>query len=377
MEFSDYLSVIRRRKWLVAIPVLGALALAISLNAVTEPVYRATAKIEIDREPTRSMLTGREIDNRNIQIDNMALYTTAQRVMNRDLLGRVAVALQDRAGVFDEVVQKQDVERQVDWLLSRLTVEPIRDTRVVNIYFEHAQPQRAREIVDLTVWYFVESQSQRRAEDSEGLVTYLRQQVAEIKDKIQHSEQALMTAGHADPFSLQDRLKQLSTTLSDQQRGLGTSNRDLAAAREVYKDHHPKRIALETENEAIRENIAANQREMAEINASLQRQSVSQSELGSDRELHNLLLSKLQEAEINGKVENTLVEVVQSAVAGQHPIRPRKMINIVVCLLAGLFTGLGLAFLREYMRRTIRTPDDVAEHLELPVLGLIPKVAQS
>lgn len=377
MEFSDYISVLRRRKWLVAVPVIGSLALAISLNSVTEPVYRATAKIEIGREPTRSMLTGRELDSRTFQIDNMALYTTAQSVMNRDLLRRVAVALQDRQGVFDEVLRQQDVERQVDWLHSRLTVEPVRDTRIVNVHIEHSQPAKAREIADLIVWYFVEGQSQRRAEDSEGLVTYLRQQIDEVKAKIQHSEQILMSSAQGDPLTMSDRVKQLNTTLSEQQRSLSTLNRELASVRDVYKERHPKRIALETEIEALREGIAANQVELKQINETMQRQSVSQSEIQSDRDLYNLLMGKLQEAEINGKVEHTLVEVVQSAVPTRDPIRPRKALNIVVCLMAGLFTGVGLAFLREYMRRTIRTPDDVAEHLELPVLALIPKVAQS
>jgi len=54
-------------------------------------------------------------------------------------------------------------------------------------------------------------------------------------------------------------------------------------------------------------------------------------------------------------------------------VRPRKLLNFIVCVFAGLVVGAGLAFLREYLRRTIRTPQDVDEYLQLPVLGLIPK----
>ena len=54
-------------------------------------------------------------------------------------------------------------------------------------------------------------------------------------------------------------------------------------------------------------------------------------------------------------------------------MRPRKILNLLVCVFAGLVTGTGLAYLREYLRRTIRTPQDVDEYLQLPVLGLIPK----
>ena len=54
-------------------------------------------------------------------------------------------------------------------------------------------------------------------------------------------------------------------------------------------------------------------------------------------------------------------------------MRPRKLLNFIVCLFAGLTIGTGLAFLREYLRRTIRTPQDVDDYLQLPVMGLIPK----
>src|SRR5436309_386594 len=98
MDFKDYLMVIRRRKWLVALPVFGSIALAVAINTLTDPVYRATARIEIRREPTHSVLTGEQIDNPGFQLDNMALYTTAQMITNRELLARVVVALRDRQG---------------------------------------------------------------------------------------------------------------------------------------------------------------------------------------------------------------------------------------------------------------------------------------
>lgn len=374
MDVKDYWSVLQRRKWLVILPTLASIALAVTINTITEPVYRASARIEIRREPTRSMLKNEETDSRGFQTENLEMFTTAQMITNRDLLARVVVALRDRNGALESGVRNLDVEHQVDWLASRLTVEPIRDTRLVNIYVEHADPKRAAEIADLVAWYFQEYQEHQRAEGAANLVSYLKEQLGQVKEKIQGSEQMLVSAG-SDPFSIEERLKQLSLNLSEQQKNLATSNRDLARARDIYKDRHPRRIALETENQAIRETIAGNEHEMKALQANLQRYSVSQSELKSDRELHSMLLGKLQEAEINGQVQNQLVQLVQPASPSHHPVRPRKALNLAVCIVAGLLLGIGLAFLREYLRRTIRTPDDVADHLQLPVLGLIPKVA--
>jgi len=83
----------------------------------------------------------------------------------------------------------------------------------------------------------------------------------------------------------------------------------------------------------------------------------------------------LQEAEISGQVQSPLVKVVEPATVGQDPVRPRRGLNLILGLLVGLASGIGLALLMEYLRRCIRTPKDVAEQLHLPVLGMIPRRA--
>ena len=42
-------------------------------------------------------------------------------------------------------------------------------------------------------------------------------------------------------------------------------------------------------------------------------------------------------------------------------------------IILGLMVGVGLAFLREYLDRTLRTEEDIQRHLDLPVLGIIPE----
>lgn len=53
------------------------------------------------------------------------------------------------------------------------------------------------------------------------------------------------------------------------------------------------------------------------------------------------------------------------------PVKPNKMLNIAIAFVVGLMTSVGLAFLLEYMDKTIKTDQDVARKLGLPVLGSI------
>lgn len=70
------------------------------------------------------------------------------------------------------------------------------------------------------------------------------------------------------------------------------------------------------------------------------------------------------------KVDN--VQIIDRAEIPQKPIKPRKMLNIIIATVLGIMVGLGVAFLLEYLDNTIKTPYDVEKHLELPIIGTIP-----
>lgn len=53
------------------------------------------------------------------------------------------------------------------------------------------------------------------------------------------------------------------------------------------------------------------------------------------------------------------------------PIKPNKMLNIVIAFVVGLMLSIGLVFFLEYIDNTIKTEQDVDRKLGLPVLGSI------
>ncbi|AAK80984.1 capsular polysaccharide biosynthesis protein [Clostridium acetobutylicum] len=64
--------------------------------------------------------------------------------------------------------------------------------------------------------------------------------------------------------------------------------------------------------------------------------------------------------------------IIDRATAPKSPIKPKKMINIAIAFILGLFISVGIAFIKEYMDKTIKTQEDIKKHLDLPVLGVIP-----
>lgn len=53
------------------------------------------------------------------------------------------------------------------------------------------------------------------------------------------------------------------------------------------------------------------------------------------------------------------------------PVKPRKLLNMVIASILGLMIGVGLAFLLEYLDNTVKNEQDIEQYLNLTVLGFV------
>ncbi|MBI3607796.1 MAG: GumC family protein [Nitrospirae bacterium] len=495
IDLRDSWAVVKRRKGIVLGSLVVFLLLGVSLNALVQPVYRATSLILIEKEPTRSVLTGAVVENPNAQSDALSLDTAVGLITNRTLLERVVTALREKSDIrnlddppsvfervkrvaapaldeverflpqwarsspapdiSDEESQRAEFNAQVDLLFGMITVEPVRGTRLVNIHVDHQVPAVAKLVGDTLSRLFIEYQTQQGADTKKNLTAYMTDQLSNVKGRIEESERAFYAFKDREGlFSLDGKLKELSDklaslnasyvkiktdrlaagarldklreimeradysqrdqlpiesqTLDTLRRDLSVAQTELAKAKQAYKSRHPKVKTLESAVASIEANIrkeldnavtslkaehailisreenlksasAQTEQEMHGINKKALEYSTLDRELNTNRDLYNLLLAKLKESDITGKIQTPVIQLVHPAAIATEPpvpIRPRKVLNLALSVVVGLMVGLGLAFFKEYVRRTIRTSQDVMTYLHLPVLGMIPKGPQ-
>jgi succinoglycan biosynthesis transport protein ExoP len=124
---------------------------------------------------------------------------------------------------------------------------------------------------------------------------------------------------------------------------------------------------------SLKANLDQSRQELSAIEDQSQRYAAGESDFKTDQDLYALLLAKVQQGRMEGLMKSSPVEIVDAATLDPKPIRPRKALNLIVCLVTGLLAGAGLALFRDSMRRTIRGPEEVEPHLALPLLAVIPK----
>lgn len=66
------------------------------------------------------------------------------------------------------------------------------------------------------------------------------------------------------------------------------------------------------------------------------------------------------------------VQIIDTAILPTEPISMSSTMVFLIMLFAGLIIGFLIILMIEYFNNTIRTPEDVKKHLNLPVIGTIP-----
>jgi tyrosine-protein kinase len=91
-----------------------------------------------------------------------------------------------------------------------------------------------------------------------------------------------------------------------------------------------------------------------------------------DRVLLGTLLDKREELRSIEVLETSRAFLVRPAARGVQ-VQPKPVRNTLLGLAFGLILGLGLAFLREALDTRVRTTDEVAEQLGIPLLARVPR----
>ncbi len=76
----------------------------------------------------------------------------------------------------------------------------------------------------------------------------------------------------------------------------------------------------------------------------------------------------------NSIMQMSSVTIIDRAKQGENPepVFPRPFLNIALAFILSLMAGIGIAFLRDFMDKSLKTEEEIEELFGLPVLGVIP-----
>ncbi len=164
--------------------------------------------------------------------------------------------------------------------------------------------------------------------------------------------------------------------LKDQQAQVDA---DLAKARQVVvdgirEDYNTARSHVEILQEAL-DKQKAEANDMAE---KLVQYNILEHDAEANKQLYDGLLQKLKEAGITAGLRSSNIRVVDPALVPTSPVAAAESPEHPAgAVLVGLVGGIGLAFFREYLDNTVKSPDDIESLTGLPSLAVVPSLPGS
>ncbi|MAR92619.1 MAG: hypothetical protein CML06_17320 [Pseudomonadales bacterium] len=287
--------------------------------------------------------------------------------------------------------------RATDWLSERL--EDLRQTlqeseQRLQEYREEAelvdvrgvQTLDADEIAEITQRY-VEAKEQR------SQIETVYQQIQALGPNASPSQLMSIPSilGHELVRNFKQAKAQADARVEELSQRYGPKHPRMMAARteartadqQLYQQIRSVADGVKSNYEAARETERALQQQLAEAKGTLQdinRKEIKlrelQREVETNRNLFNMFLTRAKETEESRGLQSAHARIVDPAVAPLTPVRPKKTLSVLVAFIFSTLIAVGVAFLLESLRNTVRTGEDVEEKLGATLLGFLPLVKQ-
>jgi len=475
-HLSEYYYILTKHKWIIIVSLILMVSLTMLFTFQMKPVYRSTATLVIDKEQSKSPLTGERMDYESYMSQSLTFNTHFKLITSRPVLIQVIHTLR-----LDQPDKEEDIEvnpirellsqfkKNIRLLLGRETkllipeeklaqltgilrekidIEQVRDTRLLKVSLEDHEPAMAMDIANSLAESYIEFNIANRLKSSKSTLSWMSDQLYEIKKNLEDAEEEFLAYKEREKlFSMAGKQEIISQKiakfndayLAARNKRLGLDNKlaevrrsfkskgdilhvrslinnplmdnlysqlidsevELTRLNKVYKSKHPKLVQIRTKIENTRKKFQQElQKELANLKSErsvlLAKERVLQKTLAdfekdalatnrkelkytifqrnveTNQKLYNTLLTKVEESNIVGNVDVSNIRIAEEAVMPQAPIKPKKKLNLILSVIFGLMTGIGLAFLLEYIDRSLRTEEDVQRYLGLPVLSVIP-----
>jgi len=438
------------RKWiLLTVVVMGMSATWLWLSKQI-PVYRATARILIEPDTVKILNIQDFVDTGYREWDTLTAVNTQIRILqSRPLAEQVvkSLRLDQNPHFLPGAGSDADFAAVVQ---GGLSVKPQRDApRIVDVSFDHGNPQIAALVANGVAQEFIRQNVSQKLSASTEALNWLREQIEEIKPRIEKAEAALqdyrervhavslednqnivtdklkalnaaLTKAHTERLAAETEWKQVEALIQAGQdpttiqaiaadktvalfrQQLAEKQLAVVSLSQRYKDKYPAMITAKAElaevqeklkkacddaiqavkaryvtavaqEESLRKALQEQEREALELDRKLTEYNLLKRNVEADRQLYNVMLTRMKEASVAGKMEKNNIRLVEPATVPGAPYKPDRHRILMMGALLSVMAGFALCFVVHTYDDRLRSHDDV-EEFGVPLLCNVPRI---
>lgn len=273
------------------------------------------------------------------------------------------------------IVTQRDMGRVVEGMRANLSVsETGRNTGILKMSYTGPSREGIQQTLDAIAEAYLMQNVRRLSAEAEKSLEFLNEQLPEIKADLQAAEEALNAFRQQSESvdltleveSMLKRLVEIEARLNELTFRESEINRLFTPEHPAYRTLMEQRNSLERERDRLNElvkSLPETQQQMLRLTRDMQ----------VNQEIYVQLLNKAQELRVirAGTVGN--VRIIDDALVGPEPVKPKKPLIVVLAVMLGGMLGVAIVLVQAAFRRGIES----AEALEREGINVYVTVPRS
>jgi capsular exopolysaccharide synthesis family protein len=244
----DYLLILRKHQWLILSFMLAVVTIVAIATFRMQPVYVATARVEIDRE-NANILPFQGADSYDFMMDLENYIETQSKILTSETLALQTIRNNNLSArpefsspngpseaIANGSLANQKRPPELAEFLSSLSVKRVPNSRLMDVSFESTDPQLAARIVNAHITSYIEQNFRSKYDATTHASTWLADQLGELKIRVQKSEDARIAYERQNQiWALDDKQNITSQRLSDVNKQLTDAQSERMRKESLYQ----------------------------------------------------------------------------------------------------------------------------------------------
>ncbi|HCE9036830.1 TPA: polysaccharide biosynthesis tyrosine autokinase [Klebsiella michiganensis] len=237
-----------------------------------------------------------------------------------------------------------------------------KDTGMLNLTLTGDDPDLISRIVDsISQNYLAQNISRQAAQDAKSL-DFLNQQLPKVRNDLDIAEDKLNAyRKQKDSVDLNMEAKSVLDQIVNVDNQLNELTFREAEVSQLYTEEHPTYKALMEKRKTLQEEKVKLNKRVSSMPSTQQEVLRLSRDVESGRAVYMQLLNRQQELNIAKSSAIGNVRIIDNAITEPKPVKPKKVLVVVIGFILGGFLSVGLVLLQVFLRRGIESPEQLEE----------------
>ncbi|MBO8215909.1 polysaccharide biosynthesis tyrosine autokinase [Acinetobacter nosocomialis] len=247
-------------------------------------------------------------------------------------------------------------------------------TGVIGLSYLGQDPEHITQVLNSVLNVYHEQNIERKSLESKQTLAFLEKQLPELRKQLEDSEikfnQFREKYKTVDVNAESELLLKQNIDLEKLKIELQQKQAELSAK---YTNDHPLILQIDAQITEINKKIADLNNRLTQLPETQRLYLQLYRDVKVNTELYTSLLNSYQQLKIANAGEIGNVRIIDTAVEPVKPIKPKKLIVLILSIFVGGFIGVLIALLRNMMRSGVNDSTQIENELDLPVYATVPR----